>query len=315
MSDRRTEDAGVSAGQDDNLFLTDAFLDDLARGVDPSGGDDELAGLLLGLKSEVDAPMPPVPSLEKLGLSDAAPVTTRFAPVEESAVGEPPAADGGAQVLSLAGRRRGVPGFVHGLIGAAAATLVIAGGGTAVYNAEPGSALWGVNTAMFGDHASVVELASTLEEADNRNANGDVAGALELLEQAKLMAKEINARNATKTDADKRPQAPRTVTVTVTPEQQDPPEPATITVTSTIGIPPSAPSPLPAAPSGAPEVPQPVIPPSTSPLPVPDGSGDTTDTLPVPDDGEGQTADNVGEPVVPGVPGISTTEAIIVPGQ
>ena len=317
MSDHRPEDAGVGGGQGDDLFRTDAFLDDLAHGVDPSGGDDELAGLLLGLKAEVDAPMPSAPSLDQLGLADAAPATTRFAPVTGIVAEEAAAGDGrGARVVSLERRRRGVPGFVHGLIGAAAATLVIAGGGTAVYNAEPGSALWGVNTAMFGEHASVVELASTLEEADNRNASGDVAGALELLEQAKLMAKEINARNADKTETGKRPLVTRTVTVTATPEQPVPPETMTVTVTSTVEAPSSTPdNGLPDTGSGVPAITPPVTPPTTSPLPVPDGSGDDTEVSPVPDGGGGAAADNVGEVVDVPAGTVPTTEAALPPDQ
>ncbi|MCX7540331.1 hypothetical protein [Corynebacterium antarcticum] len=313
MSDRRPEDAGVGGGQDDNLFRTDAFLNDLANGVDPSGGNDELAGLLLGLKAEVDAPMPPAPSLDQLDRVDASPATTRFAPVTGPAA-EKTAVGGGARVLSLTGRRRAVPGFVHGLIGAAAATLVIAGGGTAVYNAEPGSALWDVNTAMFGDHASVVELASTLEEADNRNANGDVAGALELLEQAKVMAKEINTRNAAKADPARHTTVPLTVTVTVTPEQQAPPEPATVTVTATVeGSASTTDDTLPGAVPGIPSPPS-GIPPSTYPLPVPDGVDDTT-RPPSPDGGAGATADNVGEVVDPVSAGTPTRGADPFPGQ
>ncbi|MCK7637589.1 hypothetical protein [Corynebacterium pygosceleis] len=316
MSDRRPEDAGVSGGQDDNLFRTDAFLDDLANGVDPSRGDDGLAGLLLGLKADVDAPMPPAPSLTGPGLSVTAPATTQFTPVSAPVVEEIPAAGRGGQVVGLADRRRLVPGFVHGMIGAAAATLVIAGGGTAVYNAGPDSALWGAHTAMFGEHASVVELASTLEEADNRNANGDVAGALELLEQAKLMAKELNARKATRVDADRHPPAPRTVTVTVTPAPPAPPEPDTVTVTSTVEVPPPTPSSTlppttPGSPTGIPSE----TAPTTSPLPVPDGSGDPT--APGEDDGvdDGGTADNVSAPVGTGTTGSPTTSAETVPDR
>ncbi|MEZ2189910.1 hypothetical protein [Corynebacterium sp. CCM 9204] len=295
MSDRRSEGAGAHGGQGNDRFLVDAYLDDLARGIDPSGGEDALAGLLLGLKAEVDEPMPPAPRLPECGVPGAGPVTTRFAPVTAAPVQESPVVEGGARVIDLEERRRIVPGFVHGMIGAAAATLVIAGGGTAIYNAEPGSALWGVNAAMFGDHASVVELASTLEEADNRNANGDVAGALELLEQAKLMAKEINARNTDKIDADKRPPAPRTVTVTVTPEPQPPVEPETVTITTTVGTPPQLPSST--VPPVSSVIPSPsVTPPTTSPLPVPDDGGEVTETFSVPD-GDGENADNVGASV------------------
>ena len=83
------------------LVDDDAFLTTLSEGTDPSDGSDELAGLLLELRGDVEKQMPP-------------------APLIEGAEEEP-------EVISLgAARRRRSKPFMHGLIGAAAATLLIA---------------------------------------------------------------------------------------------------------------------------------------------------------------------------------------------
>ena len=87
------------------LVDDDAFLTELSQGKDPSNGSDELAGLLLGLKGDIDKQMPPAPRVD--------------------GVEEEPA------VISLdkaRSRRRNRP-VMHGLIGAAAATVILAGAG------------------------------------------------------------------------------------------------------------------------------------------------------------------------------------------
>lgn len=200
------------------LVDDDAFLTSLSQGQDPSAGEDELAALFLELREDVERQMPPAPIIEGAEL-------------------EP-------EVISLAAarkRRRSRP-FVNGLIGAAAATLVIAGAGTAVYNAGPASPLYGVNQSLFGtDDASVVELATTLEEMERRSAEGDLNGTRELLEEARRIMD--NARSSKESTDDKpapdpapKPApAPRTtVTSTETVEKDAPatnPAPAPVTVT------------------------------------------------------------------------------------
>lgn len=166
MTDRREEE-GVTE-QFEELFGSDAFLDDLSRGVDPSSGADPLADLMLSLHREVNAPMPEAPSVDDL---------------------LPP-------VVSLEERRRRrVSPFASGLVGAAAATMLIAGTGGAVYNASPDSPLWGAKVTVFGEHAAVVDLASALNEVDKRHAQGDVQGAMEVLEQARVLADAVNAKD------------------------------------------------------------------------------------------------------------------------
>ncbi|PRQ11563.1 hypothetical protein C1Y63_05110 [Corynebacterium sp. 13CS0277] len=265
------------------IAADDAFLDALAAGTDPSGGMDPLAGLLLELKHSIDsAPMPPAPVLVDDAGMDAAP-TTVFPPVgtASAGLGDSAAADprlaagaeaapsasaaptptatasaGGAQVIDLAARRRRRgSNFMSGLVGAAAATLLIAGSGVAIHNATPGSPLWGANTAIFGDHAAVVELATTLDEAGSRTDSGDIEGALALLDKAKALANDLSNQKPTPKPAEQprvtvtqRETATDTVTVTATPSPQPPSEerkseaPTTVVSTVTKTVAPQAPA-------------------------------------------------------------------------
>lgn len=200
------------------LFDDDAFLSKLSQGVDPSEGTDPLAGLLLGLNKEVNAELPPVPDVDTLlpqqtqSSQDSSPQTTEFSPIAQTS-GEVPDAD----VVDMGERRevrrkRTSHPFLSGLVGAAAATLLIAGGGTAVYNADTESPLYGIKSELFhSDDPSVVELASTLDEVDSRTASGDVAGARELLEQARTMLAQMQ-------DRQRSGQAPATDVSTLSPE-------------------------------------------------------------------------------------------------
>lgn len=262
----RRPNGGDSDGQDNvneqlkQLFEDDEFLSALSRGVDPSEGEDALAGLLLDMNKEVNADMPATPDLSVLlpvveeGSADADPGTTEFAPITVSEnTDDADTIVGGGAVVPLGARRdkrarrgsapsgggvnrRKSHPFLHGLVGAAAATLVIAGGGTAIYNADADSPLYGLSTSLFGktDTPSVVELASTLEEVDSRTASGDVEGARELLEQARTMLATMDERqrNTRATNAPAPLPTTQTVTATVTQvETPEPPAPETTTET------------------------------------------------------------------------------------
>lgn len=200
---RRNRDAS-SGDINDHLqpvINDDAFLTDLSHGIDPSGGDDELAALFLALREDVERQMPPAPLIEG---ADEEPV-----------------------VISLAERRaarRSRP-LLSGLIGAAAATLVIAGSGTAIFNATPGSPLWGISSALFSDRAAVIELAGTLEQVDSRAAQGDMDGARELISEARKQVREMS-------ETEQQPKGEATVTETVT-KSSDASAPAPTTVTET----------------------------------------------------------------------------------
>ncbi|SER65315.1 hypothetical protein [Corynebacterium cystitidis] len=173
------------------LVDDDAFLTSLSEGVDPSDGTDDLAALLLELREDVERQMPPAPVVEGAD--------------EESAV------------ISLGKRRsrRSANQWIAGLVGAAAATVVVAGSGAALYNATPGSPLWNVSTAVFGDRTAVVELASTLEDMQVAADNGDIESTRELLGQARLIVSGIKDPADTK-PSDTSPSPRPTVTVTQT---------------------------------------------------------------------------------------------------
>lgn len=206
------------AAQLQPLVDDDAFLTELSLGNDPSAGDDPLAALFLELRDEVEAPMPP-------------------APVVEGADQEP-------EVISLAAarRRRRVSPWASGLIGAAAATVLLAGSGAVIYNAGPGSPLHGLNESVFGksQDAAEVELASSLEEMQDKVAQGDIEGARAVLSDTRKKLKDPSPEVVAKLEAaEKRLEQQRsqkiTVTVTVTPPASDAPsstaEPGTVTQT------------------------------------------------------------------------------------
>lgn len=241
------------------LMDDDAFLTDLSQGIDPSDGADDLAALFLELREDVERQMPPAPLIEG---ADEEPV-----------------------VISLASRRRARRGrpFVSGLIGAAAATLVIAGSGSMIYNASPDSPLWGMSSALFSDRAAVVELAGTLEEIDSRAAEGDIDGTRELLEEARRVVQNLRDAQSPAEPATREPGTTVTATTTATlPGATVAPEPvapttetftetahhtetATATVTVTQGPPPirDNPLPVPVEPVPLPEPVDPVEPATT----------------------------------------------------
>ena len=153
--------------QDDHFeefAQSDAFIEALMLGDDPSAGNDPLAAALLELKADVDRPMPPAPQLY----------------VEDSQ----PAGN----VASLDEKRaekakRRVSPWLSGLIGAAAATVVCVG---------TGAVLFGSGAA--DEDTTVVELATTLDELEVASENGDEESARVLLEQARGLVATIQER-------------------------------------------------------------------------------------------------------------------------
>lgn len=225
---RRPDDTNDLADQLQPLVDDDHFLTDLSAGKDPSDGSDELAALLMDLRNEVHQPLPPVPVV---ALGEG----------EDTESAEDAGNAAGASVASLADRRKAKRPrpFVHGLIGAAAATLVIAGAGAVVYN-----------TQGFGAQhdPQSVELAGKLDEIESRAASGDWEGAQSLLAEARKMlnlAEEKEADAEVKQDKARssrvaRPRPTETVTETAPPEQDTEaekpapaPEPTTVTEKAT----------------------------------------------------------------------------------
>lgn len=253
----------------DELFADDVFLTDLSRGVDVSDGEDPLANLLLKLRDEVESDMPPTPTLADLGIEEeeneeeyldedfddgeltATDVFEAVDDVEDTgtiaAVDdleeleadelEDEEEDDEDNVIDLDQRRRrwGFGRIASGLIGAAAATLIIAGGGAAIAGAKEGSPFYGLHQRLFGsraDRAAVVELASKLEEVTNRTNQGDVKGAQQSLQEAQKIVDKLNSGNQKADAQQKVDSAKATVTtVTVTPPPAVQTQTATVTVT------------------------------------------------------------------------------------
>lgn len=222
----------------DDLLASDAFLTDLSRGVDPSAGSDELASLLLGLRDEVEAPMPAAPELEGDACAEMATEETPVVSLADRRARRVSGRGGRHQLDTQKDEKRfRTSPWMAGLVGAAAATVMVAGTGAALYNATPGSALYGPSEAIFGERTDVVEFATALDEIDNKTQSGDIAGARVLIEQLRDSLKDDREqkRNERERDVVPAPQATDTVTVTKAPPKKDRPEdsrkPETVTVT------------------------------------------------------------------------------------
>ena len=147
-------------------------------------------------------------------------------------------------------RRWGLGRIASGLIGAAAATLILAGAGGAVISAQEGSPFYGLHQKLFGeragaDKAAVIELASKLEEVTNRTNKGDVKGAQQSLQEAqKIVDKLHNGQD--KAEAQQKVDNTKTTvtTVTVTPPAPSPAPAQTTTVTVTVEAVPPAVAPV-----------------------------------------------------------------------
>lgn len=255
--------------QNDRERRDDEFLTALSRGIDPSHGSDELAAAFLALREEVEAPMPQAPLIDGGGGTSSEPPTQ-----------EQPA------VVSLEERRKRrsrTNPWTAGLVGAAAATVLVAGSGAALYNATPGSPLWGPSQALFGEDTNYVELAGALDEIETKTESGDIAGARLLIEQMRESLKAAERPQKQERDGGQRERAKETVTVTTEPKKRDgapapspaapPTETVTVTVVVTEPAAPAAPAaqgsnqPAPAHPSApaapAPQATAPANPPAT----------------------------------------------------
>lgn len=230
----RTHDADVAASMDE-LQASDAFLTSLSRGVDPSNGSDELASLFLQLREEVEAPMPAAPALPGDAPTEEFP---GIASLEEKRAKRGRHSLENSKRSERAKRFRTNP-WMAGVVGAAAATALVAGTGTALYNATPGSALWGPSTAVFGERTNSVEFASALDEIESMTQSGDIAGARVLIDQLRESLNQDRSERSKRPQRDgEAPAAPNgtaTVTVSHTPQLEEKPaateQPATVTVT------------------------------------------------------------------------------------
>lgn len=246
----------------------DEFLSALAAGDESLRGSEPLADLFLDFNESLSADVPAPPSLAELGI-DAGPATDEF-----------PAAAGGVASLDKKRKSRRMSNWASGLIGAAAATLVIAGAGTAISSAGTDSPLYGLNQKLFGgaSQQAVIELASTLEEANKKSEAGDQEGARQLLDEARNIVKGMKPKDRPQAESDiQRSQdniEKQTVTTTVT--EPAPSDPSAVTVTATAE--PEASPQNPATPQPAPVETQPAPVPPVAPVQTP------TPVQPVPTD-------------------------------
>lgn len=170
---------------------SDAFIEALMLGDDPSAGNDPLAAALLKLKGDVDRPMPPAPQLY----------------VEDSqSVGNVASLD---EKRAEKAKRRVSP-WLSGLIGAAAATVVCVGTGAALF--EDGAQ---------GEDTTMVELATTLDELEVASKSGDEESARDLLEQARGLVDTIKERERRTARGGAAATVTKTVTEATTVPAQD----------------------------------------------------------------------------------------------
>ena len=243
---RNAGDADYTANMDE-LSASDAFLTDLSRGVDPAGGSDELAALLLGLRDEVEAPMPAAPDPadfpelfgEDFGGNT---VSTSEAVTEENpavaSLDQRRAKRSRSHAAATTGKGKSfrTNPWLAGLVGAAAATVMVAGTGAALYHSSPG----GPSESVFGERTNSVEFASALDEIDSKTESGDIAGARLLIDELRDSLNQDRTERAKQSEDDGEAQvvkAPSTVTVTHDPKPEEKPQPAkeekpaTVTVT------------------------------------------------------------------------------------
>ncbi|MDR7328588.1 hypothetical protein [Corynebacterium guangdongense] len=186
------------------LVDDDAFITDLSRGIDPTDGEDDLAALLLELRDDVHANVPPTPVVEG-------------------------ADDSEATVIPMRTGRAPRP-WLHGLIGAAAATVVIAGAGAVL-----------LPPLNDDSDPTVVELASTLDELEHRAAEGDMDATRNLVSEARGLVRQLGSQNVAPVPENAAAPATETVTVTETTTASSAPAaseaPTATTVVSTSAAP------------------------------------------------------------------------------
>lgn len=189
----------------DEFASSDAFIEALSRGDDPSGGADPLAAALLELKADIDRPLPPAPQLDA-GQSLAGNVAS-------------------LEAARDAKRKRQLSPWLAGLMGAAAATAIFVGTGTTPFDQ-------GVQ-----DDPTVVELATTLDELEVASQRGDEAATRDLLEQARGLVASMKDRGNRAVNGDESEAATAETTVTTVTTT------VTSTVTTTSSQAPDEPTP------------------------------------------------------------------------
>lgn len=171
------------------LVEDDAYVTDLSQGRAPE--DDELASLLLALRDDVETQMPPAPKVEG---ADAA-------------------------VIPMAGRPRRSRPWVYGLIGAAAATVLIAGVGVTY-----------LGVSAQDSDPTVVELAGKLDEIETHAAGGDMESTRALVDEARRLVSDLERTRPVESSAPRtvteRSVAPSTATVTESAAPAEEAEPA-----------------------------------------------------------------------------------------
>lgn len=194
MSSHSLHDPRDLAARRAELDAADGFLTSLAQGRDVSAGEDPLAGLLLNLKAEVDAPLPPVPDVTEK-LDPGAPTTRKSQGSWCPGLSKVGINSHRHRRQRPGGSRPWMMSVVGASVGALAASALIIVGGSVVYNAEPGDALWGSRVAIFGEpETNLVQLASAFDQVDTLVNEGDLEGARQVIDEARELIKYLDER-------------------------------------------------------------------------------------------------------------------------
>ena len=292
MSDQPT---GVQRGDDGTLFETDRYLDDVAAGRVVE--DDQLGELLSAAAFQAGCRMPAPPVLADYGVGAQAPATQSAMAQQHSAE---PFDELASRRADAKPHRKEPSGWLYALAGAAASAAVVAGGLTVIQSAQPGDALWTAHEKIFGseDEAQLVELASTLDQATELKKQGDMDGALRLLDHAQRIAATRTNRN---TNGAVTTVHSVTKTVTETETQKEKPETVTVTKKKEKKSTTAAPKPT-----------QPVVP-APAPAPAPVTSAPATPSSDIPASGAPGSAVPGGESAVPAGEDVSAEGAAPAP--
>lgn len=232
----------------EELELDDTFLDALSRGdagavgAGACGTDAALAALLATSVRDAE----PIPAPPALPAGWGAESDQGDGPEDAESVVTPLRASRGDRSAGGGAPRRGIPlpgRMTTALLGAAAASVVIIGGLSAVTSAQPGGALWPLRQQLLGQESVTVELAATLERADAAAGDGDAEEARRLLAYAEQLLAEVDERDRERMNAQFRETSERiryvvvpggTTTVTTTSERTATPGTETRTVRETV---------------------------------------------------------------------------------
>lgn len=166
----------------------------LSAGDRPGEPGDRVAELLADWRDELSPETTTIPPLLRAAIDErfvAEPVADRAAPAQAVHVG-----GGGTLVRPRPARRK----FTMALAGVSMTVAVAGGVMVAAADAGPGSVLWPVAQAVYGEDAGAAKVGSEVDElltrAEDAGADGNLDAAMALIAEAESTANELGAGDA-----------------------------------------------------------------------------------------------------------------------